>query len=137
MTNLDTATAFFDACETGKGWDICQQWCEKNATFACQADALSEIKSLAAYCDWMKGLLGPIPDGRYVLTAFAMDEARNTAVATAEFHGTQTGDGGPLPPTGKAVVSDYAYLMHFENLKITHMTKIWNDAHALRALGWA
>jgi ketosteroid isomerase-like protein len=137
MTMTETATAFFEACETGKGWAGCQAWCADDATFSCQADALAEIKTLAAYCDWMQGLLTPVPDGRYVLTAFAMDEARQTAVATAEFHGTQTGEGGPVPPTGKSVVSDYAYVMRFEGDKITHMTKIWNDVQALRGLGWA
>ena len=79
----------------------------------------------------------PVPDGRYVLTGFAWDGARQTALATAEFHGTQTGEGGPMPPTGQPVVSDYAYVMRFEGDKIAHMTKIWNDVQALRALGWA
>lgn len=137
MEKTAKATAFFEACETGKGWSGCQEWCQQDATFSCQADALAEINTLAAYCDWMQGLLTPVPDGRYEMTAFAWDEARQTAVATAEFHGTQTGDGGPVPPTGKAVVSDYAYVMRFEGDKIAHMTKIWNDVRALRGLGWA
>lgn len=137
MTMIDTATAFFEACETGKGWDGCKSWCHESAGFSCQADALADTTTLSAYADWMKGLLTPVPDGRYVLTAFAADEARGTVVATAAFHGTQTGEGGPVPPTGKAVVSDYAYVMTFEGDKISHMTKIWNDVHALRGLGWA
>ena len=137
MTQHDIAQTFFEACETGQGWDACKTWCDTDATFSCQADALAETTTLAAYCDWMQGLLTPVPDGRYELTAFAWDEARQTAVATAAFHGTQTGDGGPVPPTGKAVVSDYAYVMRFAGDKITHMTKIWNDVHALRGLGWA
>lgn len=137
MTHHDIAQAFFKACETGQGWDACKAWCAADATFSCQAAALADTKTLAAYCDWMQGLLTPVPDGRYVLTAFAWDEARQSAVASAEFHGTQTGDGGPVAPTGKAVVSDYAYVMRFEGDKISHMTKIWNDAHALRGLGWA
>ena len=137
MSEFETAQAFFDACETGQGWETCKAWCHDDASFACQADALAETKTLAAYCDWMKELLTPVPDGRYVMTSFAMDEGRGTAVATAEFHGTQTGEGGPVPPTGKAVVSDYAYVMRFEAGKITHMTKIWNDVQALRGLGWA
>jgi hypothetical protein len=29
------------------------------------------------------------------------------------------------------------YVMEFKGDKITHMTKIWNDAVALKALGWA
>jgi ketosteroid isomerase-like protein len=137
MSRTDTAKAFFEMCETGGGWEGCRSHCTADATFACQADALKDTGTIAAYSDWMKGLLTPIPDGRYVLKAFAIDEARGTAVAAAEFLGTQTGEGGPVQPTGKSVVSDYAYVMEFEGDKIGHMTKIWNDVHALRALGWA
>ncbi|MEM6939326.1 MAG: nuclear transport factor 2 family protein [Pseudomonadota bacterium] len=137
MSQFETAKVFFDACETGKGWGTCAQYCSADASFACQADALAETKTLEAYCEWMKGLLTPVPDGRYVLTGFAMDEERSTAIASAEFHGTQTGEGGPVPATGKEVVSDYTYVMKFDGDKISHMTKIWNDVHALRGLGWA
>ncbi|MFK7880426.1 ester cyclase [Roseobacter sp.] len=137
MTNVDIATAFFEACETGKGWEICKSWCVEDATFSCQAEALADTITLASYADWMKGLLTPVPDGRYKLTAFAADDERGTIVAAAEFHGTQTGPGGPVAPTGKSVVSDYAYVMQFDGDKISHMTKIWNDVHALRGLGWA
>lgn len=137
MTHTETATAFFEACETGQGWGSCKAFCHAGATFSCQADALAETTTLAAYTDWMKELLTPVPDGRYKLTAFAADEARGTVVASAEFRGTQTGEGGPVPPTGKSVVSDYAYVMQFDGDKISHMTKIWNDVRALRGLGWA
>ena len=137
MSHSETAQAFFDACETGKGWDGCKSWCHDGATFSCQADALADTTKIAAYADWMKGLLAPIPDGHYKITAFAADEARGAVVAAAEFHGTQTGQGGPVAPTGKSVVSDYAYVMQFKGDKISHMTKIWNDVHALRGLGWA
>lgn len=137
MTNEQTARAFFEACETGKGWAACKDWCHDGATFSCQADALAKTTTLAAYTEWMKGLLGPIPDGRYDLKAFAADPERGTVVAAAVFHGTQTGAGGPVPPTGKTVASDYVYVIAFDGEKISHMTKVWNDLHALRALGWA
>lgn len=137
MTRFETAKAFFEACETGQGWEGCMSFCQDGATFSCQADALAETTTLADYADWMKGLLTPVPDGRYTLTAFAMDDTRGTVVACAEFHGTQTGEGGPVAPTGKSVVSDYAYVMQFDGDKISHMTKIWNDVQALRGLGWA
>jgi len=137
MTQEHTAQKFFEACETGQGWEACAGYCHEGASFSCQADALADTTTLAAYAEWMKGLLGPVPDGRYELTAFASDAARKTVVATAVFHGTQTGAGGPVAPTGKKVASDYAYVMSFDGDKIRHMTKIWNDAQALRALGWA
>jgi predicted ester cyclase len=66
-----------------------------------------------------------------------VDEDRQTATAYAVFHGTQTGPGGPVPPTGKKVASDYVYVMTFEGDRIKHMTKVWNDAFALKAIGWA
>lgn len=137
MSPMETAKTFFDACETGQGWDACAPHCHPEAGFSCQADALADVTTLQAYTEWMKGLFTPVPNGRYVLTGFAFDTERNAAMATAEFHGTQTGDGGPVPPTGKAVVSDYAYVMTFKGDKISHMTKIWNDVQALRGLGWA
>ena len=137
MIQFETATAFFEACGMGQGWDVCKAYCHEGAGFSCQADALAETTTLAAYTEWMKGLLTPVPDGRYILTAFAADAARGTVVATAEFHGTQKGEGGPVPPTGESVVSDYAYVMRFDGDKIVHMTKIWNDVQALRGLGWA
>ena len=137
MTMSRTAHEFFDACETGKGAEACASYMHNHATFSCQADALENVQSLAHYCNWMKGLLGPIPDGRYELKAFAVDEQRSEVIAAAVFHGTNTGDGGPVPPTGQTVASDYAYVIRFDGDKISHMTKIWNDVHAMRQVGWA
>jgi predicted ester cyclase len=137
MTMTETARKFFEACETGKGWAGCKEWCHDDAGFSCQADALANVDTLAGYADWMQGLLGPIPDGRYELKAFAADGERNCVVAAAVFHGTHSGEGGPMPPTGKSLAADYVYVMAFDGGKIRNMTKIWNDVQSLRALGWA
>jgi predicted ester cyclase len=137
MAIIDVARQFFDACETGKGWAVCQAWCHEGATFACQADALADTTTLQGYTEWMKGLLGPLPDGRYELKSFATDPERPAVTAFAVFRATHTGDGGPVPPTGKSVAADYVYVTEFEGEKIRHMTKIWNDTQSLSALGWA
>ena len=133
----ETAERFFDACETGGGWEECQQYCHTGASFSAQAGALVDVDTLQAYTDWMKGLLTPVPDGRYELRAFAVDEDRNNVTAYAVFRGTHTGEGGPVPPTGKQVEADYVYVMQFEGDKIRHLTKIWNDGISLQQLGWA
>jgi len=132
----DTAAQFFDACETGEGWEGCKQFCHAEATFASQAEALADVETLEGYTDWMKGLLTPVPDGRYELRAFAVDDARSSVTAFAVFQGTHTGEGGPVPPTGKSVSADYVYVMEFKDGKISHMTKIWNDVVSLKQLGW-
>ncbi|MEM8686417.1 MAG: nuclear transport factor 2 family protein [Pseudomonadota bacterium] len=137
MSMMETAKTFFDACETGKGWAVCAQYCAPDATFSCQSQALADTSSLEAYTEWMKGLLVPLPDGHYEMKGFAMDEEREVALAFAVFHGTHTADGGPMDPTGQSVAADYVYSMEFAGGKIAHMTKIWNDGESLKALGWA
>jgi predicted ester cyclase len=131
-----TAKAFFDACETGQGWSACSAYCTEDASFSAQAEPLADVDTLQGYCDWMKGLLTFVPDGRYDVKSFAIDADRGSVSAYAVFSGTHTGEGGPLPPTGKSTASDYVYVMIFEGDKIRHMTKIWNAGWAMRELGW-
>ena len=131
------AQAFFDACETGRGWEVCSAYCTPNATFSAQAEPLTEIKTLAQYTDWMKGMMSVLPDARYEVKSFAMDSVRNNVAAYGVFYGTHRGQGGPVPPTGRSVSTDYVYVMQFDGDKIVHMTKIWNAGLALRELGWA
>jgi steroid delta-isomerase-like uncharacterized protein len=134
---VEVARAFFDACETGKGWEVCQQFCTPDATFSAQAEPLEDVRTLEQYTDWMKGLMTILPDAGYELKSFAADEDRNNVMAYGVFHGTHTGEGGPVPPTGKSAQADYVYVMEFEGDRIRHMTKIWNSGITLKQLGWA
>ncbi|MBD3662413.1 ester cyclase [Sulfitobacter aestuariivivens] len=136
MSITETAHAFFDACETGQGWEVCAQYCHADASFAAQSEAIAEITTLEGYCDWMKGLLTILEDGSYELKSFGTDTERACVVAYAVFTGSHSGDGGPVPPTGKTTSSDYVYHMAFRDGKVAHMTKIWNAPWALRELGW-
>ncbi len=137
MANIgEIANLFFVACEAGKGWDACKQYCKPGATFAAQAGALGDVRTLQQYADWMKGLLVFMPNGRYELKSFAVDNERKNVSAYAVFSGTHTGPGGPCAPTGKSTKTDYVYVIEFDGDKIRHMTKIWNDGWAIKELGW-
>jgi hypothetical protein len=138
MSNtIEKARDFFEACETGKGWDECKAYCTPGATFSAQTGALAGIDTVEGYTEWMKNLLTPIPDGHYELKSFSEDVERQCVTAFAVFHGTQTGPGGPVDPTGKTIAADYVYAMELEGGLIKHMTKIWNDGISLEQLGWA
>ena len=134
---LSQARLFFEACDTGKGWEGCQEYCDPQAAFSCQSGALADVDTLEGYCEWMKNLLTPIPDGHYELKFFAEDAERNCVSAFAVFHGTHTGPGGPGEPTGKSLAADYVYAMEFNGDRIQRMTKVWNDTVSLQQLGWA
>jgi predicted ester cyclase len=131
------AEAFFDACETGKGWSACQAYCAPDATFSAQAEPLLRVTTLAGYTDWMQGILTVLPGATYEVKSFATDAKRGNVAAYGVFHGSHTGEGGPVPPTGRSTSTDYVYVMQFSGEKIVHMTKIWNAGLAMKELGWA
>jgi len=98
MTSITSvAQEFFDACETGKGWGACIAYCTPDATFSAQAEPLLDVKTLAQYTEWMKGLLTILRDGRYEVKSFATDPARNNVSAYAVFHATHNGSFEPVP----------------------------------------
>jgi len=132
----EIAKHFFEACETGKGWAGCRQYCHPDATFSAQAEPLAEVRSLQEYTDWMRDLLTYVPDGRYEVKSFATDEERNSVCAFAVFSGTHTGEGGPCSPTGRSASADYVYAMEFDGDRIRHMTKIWHAGITMKELGW-
>ncbi|GBU18631.1 MULTISPECIES: hypothetical protein [Methylobacterium] len=65
-TITDVAKSFFDACESGGGWEACKAYCTPDAIFSAQADALANVTTLQEYTDWMKGLLTFVPDGCFL-----------------------------------------------------------------------
>ena len=133
----ETARAFFEACEQGKGWEGCREYCASDATFSAQAEPLVDLQRLEEYADWMKGLYSFMPDAGYELKSFATDDERRGVCAYAVFSATHTGEGGPCPPTGKTTSTDYVYVMEFDgDNKIRHMTKIWHSGLAMKDLGW-
>ena len=135
---VNVAAAFFDACESGKGWDVCKQYCAADATFSAQAEPVADIETLSGYTDWMKGMMTVLPDGHYEIRSLAVDEERQNVCGFGVFMGTHTGEGGPVPPTGKSFKADYVYIMDFNSeQKIRHMTKVWNAGWSLKELGWA
>ncbi len=135
-TIKDIALRFFDACERGKGWAGCREFCHPDATFSSQTGALAGVNTLEAYTNWMQGIYGPCPDASYEIRSFAVDDERQNVAGYGVFRATHTGNGGPVPPTGKRVEADYVYVMQFDGDRIRHMTKIWNDGISLKQLGW-
>src|SRR5439155_21844969 len=75
-TFTDTARAFFDACDTGEGWEACSAYCHADATLAVQAVPLADVTTLKDYADGVKALLVFVPDGSYEMKSFALAEAR-------------------------------------------------------------
>jgi predicted ester cyclase len=137
MTITETAAAFYEACESGQGWAGCAPYCQPDASFSAQSDALVGVETVEAYADWIQGLYTFVTDTSYEVKGFGTDPDRNCVVVYGVFSGTHTGDGGPLAATGKRTSTDYVYALQFAGDKIAHMTKIWNSDYAMHELGWS
>ena len=54
MSNIkNIANSFIEACETGKGWEVCKNFCVEDASFSSHAEALLDVKTIKGYSDWM------------------------------------------------------------------------------------
>ncbi|PPC75975.1 polyketide cyclase [Pokkaliibacter plantistimulans] len=137
MTTItESALAFFELCESGKGWQACRSYCHDGASFHVQAQSLEQLRTVEAYSDSIPHLIDMLPDAHYVLLSVATDEARQTVMAYARFCGTHTGINEPVPATGKRVDSDYVFIMRMREGKVAEVTKVWNDGYAAHQLGW-
>jgi hypothetical protein len=133
---LAKAISFFVACEAGKGWELCKAYRTPDATFAAQAEPLGDVKSLQQHCDWMKGLLGFIPDG-VTRSCAATDEQRPNVSAYAVFPCAHTGHGGvQFHRRARRWRRTTCTLCSSTGDKIRHMTKVWHAGFAVKALGW-
>ena len=132
----DVAVDFVQACDTGNGWEACEDFCTENASFSAQCEELANISSVSTYCDWVRDLLTALPDAKLELKSVAFDEARNTISIYSVLSGSHLGEGGPVPPTGQSFKADYVYVIEFLGDRISHITKVWNSAWTLRELGW-
>ena len=138
MSAFDNATKFFHACETASGWDGCKDYVADGATFTAQSEPLVDTDTVEAYCEWMSAIGNVVaPGATYDLHTSSYDEATRNASFFATFHGTHTGEGGPVPPTNKATASHYVYVVTMnDDDKVERLTKIWNAPWAMKELGW-
>ena len=137
--SLDVAMKFFEACETGQGWDGCKAYVAHGASFSAQSEPIADMTTIESYAEWMKVIVTQtMPGAVYELHTAAFDEQRRAATFFATFHAKHTGEGGPVPPTGRSTVSHYVYVLYMDgNDKVTSLTKVWNAPWAMNELGWA
>ena len=116
-TITETARSFFDACEEGRAGKGAARSVMRMRRFRRRPNRLPMFTRCAGYTEWMKGITSVLPDSSYVVKAFATDAERNSVSGFGVFSGTHTGEGGPVPPTGKRASADYVYVMEFDGPK--------------------
>jgi predicted ester cyclase len=137
MTDIATiAKDFHQACTSGQGWHACQPYCTPDATFEHEGTMFADIQSVEGYAAFIQSVFTPVPDFRHEVLAVAVDRALERVLVHYRISGTHTGEGLPVPPTGKSMVSDCVLVLHFEGERIRHVQKVWNDHEMMKQVGW-
>ena len=137
MTDIEAiAASFHHACMTGAGWEACRSHCTPDATFEHEGETFAGVSALEAYAAFVQSLYAPVPDFRHEVLAVAVDRAIGQAIVHYRIRGTHTGEGLPVPSTGKSMVSDCVLVLQFEGERIRHVQKVWNDREMMKQVGW-
>ena len=113
------AQTFFDAVESGKGWEECSKYVTDGATFCCQSDILKDVKTLKQYHDWKAEGFKVMTQCSYKIVA-KVEHVNNKVVFYSQFFAMPG-----APPT------DYVYVLDMTtDGKCAGIVKIWNSTFA-------
>ncbi|MGD9021724.1 MAG: ester cyclase [Lysobacterales bacterium] len=99
----------------------------------CQATPDIQVDSLEDFVAFLKGDWETFPDAMLTIEQMVAEGDRVAAFVT--YTGTQTGQMGPFPPSGKTVFLEFIGLFRIENDKIAEIWVTWDNLAVLTQLG--
>ena len=99
----------------------------------CQATPELIIESLDAFKEFIKMDRTSIPDQKLIVKMLVAED--NLVAFWATYIGTQTGQMGPFPPTGKSAELDFSGVHRLENGKVVETWVTWDNITILSQLG--
>ena len=99
----------------------------------CQATPELVIESLDAFKEFIRTDRKSIPDQK--LNVKMLIAEGDLVAFWATYTGTQTGQMGPFPPTGKSVELDFSGVHRLENGKVVETWVTWDNVTVLSQLG--
>ena len=123
---------FWDAMNT-RQWDIFDELLAPDVVRHCQATPEFNVRSCEQFREFCRWEAAVFPDSRQTITHLV---AEGDLVAVwATYAGTQRGQMGPFPPTGKNFQIDFGAVFHIPKGKITEWWVTWDNTGLLTQLG--
>jgi steroid delta-isomerase-like uncharacterized protein len=123
---------FWDAMNTRR-LDVLDELLAPNVVRHCQATPQLNVRS----CDQVKEFLrqdsGVFPDSIQTITHLIAE--RDLVGVWATYEGTQRGQMGPFPPSGRKARFDFGAVFRVENGKIAEWWVTWDNMAILAQLG--
>ncbi len=98
-----------------------------------QATPGAEVRSAAEFRALQEEFLKGVPDQRVELGMLLAEG--DLVTARAVYRGTQTGQMGPFPPTGKAFESTFIAIFRIQDRRIAELWVEWDNMAILTQLG--
>jgi predicted ester cyclase len=100
----------------------------------CQATPNLDVRSLEEVKDFLRQDVAVFPDNTQTFTRVIAEE---DIVATwATYEGTQLGQMGPFPPSGKKVRFNFGAILRVANDKLAELWVTWDNMTILAQLGY-
>jgi len=130
--NEETVMLAFDAVESGD-FDVLDRVIAEDYVRHCQATPDIEVTSVEQLKTFLAADRAAVPDPSLeVVHLFAQ---KDLVAFWAVYRGTQTGQMGPFPPSGRKVALDFAGVHRVVGGKIVETWVTWDNMAMLRQLG--
>jgi steroid delta-isomerase-like uncharacterized protein len=113
--------------------DLLAQTTADNLRRHCQATPDIQVDSLEDFVAFLQSDWAAIPDA--VLDIKQMVAEGDRVAAFVTYEGTQSGQMGPFPPSGKRASLDFIAIFRIENDKIAEIWVTWDNLAILSQLG--
>ena len=123
----------FVAAGNNRDYDRLTEYVGDDVVRHCQATPGLEVTTLDQFIAFMEADVAVCPDSRVEVQQMVADGDRVAIWAT--YTGTQEGQMGPFPPSGKQMVLEFAAIFRFEDARIVEFWVTWDNMAALAQLG--
>lgn len=131
--NKQTITRFAEVAQSGD-YTVFDEVMLENLVRHSQATPELNIRSREEFKDFDRANLKVFPDQKIIIERMV---AEGDYVAVwARYVGTQKGQMGPFPPSGKVMDIDFGAVFRFEEGKIAEIWVTWDNMAALAQLGF-
>jgi steroid delta-isomerase-like uncharacterized protein len=117
----------------GRQWDLLDRIVAPNFVRHCQATPQVDVGSLGAFKEYLQQDAAVVPDSTQTLKHMVAE--RDFVAIWVTYAGTQQGQMGPFPPSGKRMQVDFGAFLRIEDGKIAEMWVTWDNMAALAQLG--
>ena len=117
----------------GRNLDALEALLKPEFRLHCQATPVIDVYSLAQFKDFLRQDAATCPDSK--ITWGKLVAQGNLVAIYGRYAGTQTGQMGPFPPSGKQVELDVSGMFRIDDGKIAELWITWDNLAAMTQLG--